>query len=166
MLGQDSDQVTGLAYRVIGQRRDTDTGLHGPIYAVDIIDLEQIGRVDPRHGHGVQQPVDMGGRRPKILAIDHKVVLIKVLDALRHGVRLEVFGRRVDVGVQGHQPALHQIRLAWGVQADGDIGLPHAEVDFLIGQEQRQGDFRIEVDKFLDPGGEPDGAQGDRGRDL
>ena len=48
--------------------------------------------------------------------------------------------------MHGEQPALDQVRLLRLAQPDRAVGLPHREVEFLIGEDELQLDFRIEIE--------------------
>ena len=64
------------------------------------------------------------------------------------------------------QLALDQVGLGRLAQADGDVGLAHREVEFLVGGDQRDADFRIEVEEFAEPRRQPVHADAGRGGHL
>ena len=46
------------------------------------------------------------------------------------------------------QPALDEVRLLRLAQPDRAVGLPHGEVELLIGEDQLQLDIGIEIEEF------------------
>ena len=63
--------------------------------------------------------------------------------------------------MHGEQPALDEVGLLRLAQPDRAVGLAHGQVQFLIGEDQLQLDFGIEIEEFLDPLGQPAGAEPD-----
>ena len=64
------------------------------------------------------------------------------------------------------QLALDQVRLGRLTQADGDVGLAHGEIEFLVCGDERDVDLGIEVEEFAEPRREPMHADARRGRHL
>jgi hypothetical protein len=62
------------------------------------------------------------------------------------------------------KPALDQVRLGRAAHADGDVGLAHGEVQFLVGEHQLDADIRVEVEELGDALRQPRGAQPHRRR--
>jgi hypothetical protein len=88
---------------------------------------------------------------------------LQIVERLRLAVPVEIAGAGIDVGVEGHQPALDQVRLCGAMHADGDVGLTHAEIEIAVGDQQRDTDFRVSVEELPKMGGEPNRAHADRG---
>ena len=68
--------------------------------------------------------------------------------------------------VHGEQLALDQIRLRRLAQTNGNVGLAHGEVELFVGGDQRDVDFRIEIEEFAEPRRQPVHSDAGRGRDL
>ena len=64
------------------------------------------------------------------------------------------------------EAALDQVRLCRAAQADGDIGLAHGKIEFLVVEDQFDPDIGIEIEKLADALRQPDRAEADRGGDL
>ena len=60
---------------------------------------------------------------------------------------------------------LDEVGLDGLAQADGDVGLAHGEVEFLVVEDQVQVDRRMEVDEFVHARRQPCGAEADGGLD-
>ncbi len=95
------------------------------------------------------------GRR----AESDQMMAVEVLDVARLRAPLEVVGRSVGVEMHGEQPPADDVGLHWLAQAQRHVGLPHAEIEVLVRQEQLQLHFRIEFDEFAEARREPVGAE-------
>ena len=89
---------------------------------------------------------------------------VEIVERPRRAESLEIFRRRVDVEVHREQLALDQVGLGRLAQPDRDVGLAHGEVELLVGGEQRDVDFGIQVDEFAEPRREPMDADARRRR--
>ena len=68
--------------------------------------------------------------------------------------------------VHRHQPALDQVGLGRTLDADGDVGLAHAEIEIgTVGDQQGHRDLGIAVEELRQMRGEPDRAHADGGVD-
>ena len=76
--------------------------------------------------------------------------------ALRLAVCDQIVGRAVDVGMHRHQATLDQVGLGRTVQADRDVGLPHAEVHLAVGDDERERYLGIAVEELTQMRGEPE----------
>ena len=63
--------------------------------------------------------------------------------------------------MHGEQAALDEVGLLRLAQPDRAVGLPHGEVEFLVGEDQLQTDLGIELEEFRQPLGQPAGAEPD-----
>ncbi len=63
----------------------------------------------------------------------------------------------------GEELALDEIGLGGAAQADGDIGLAHGEIELGVIEDQDDVDLGVELHEFRNAGGEPEGAEADRG---
>ena len=61
--------------------------------------------------------------------------------------------------MHGEQPAADEVGLHRLAQAQRDVRLAHAEVEFVVRQQQLQLHFRIELDELAEPRREPVGAE-------
>ena len=80
--------------------------MHRAIDAVDVVDLQDRPPLGTGLGAGLEQPVDRGGRRPGIVAVDDQPVLVQVFGPGRHAVLLQIFRRGKGIGSHGQQVAL------------------------------------------------------------
>ncbi len=126
-IGQDRDQVPMLRREKVRQDANADAGFDGAQNAVCAVDLEDRA---PRLvvGAHFQMPVDIGHRYPGAgpTAKRDQAMAIQIRGRLRQAVGLNVTHRGVGVGVDEHQPPLHQVRLAGWRQQDGAVGFPLA----------------------------------------
>ena len=67
--------------------------------------------------------------------------------------------------MHGEQPAADEVGLHRLAQAQRHVRLPHAEVEFLVRQQQLQLHLRIELDEFAEARREPVGAETEGRRD-
>ena len=74
---------------------------------------------------------------------------------------LEIAGCTVDVGVDRHQPALDQVGLGRAGEADGHVGLAHAEIDVAVADDQRDADVGVPLDEVRKLPHQPDRADAD-----
>ena len=88
---------------------------------------------------------------------------VEVFQRARRAEPLEVFGRRVGVEVHREQLALDQVGLGRLAQPDGDVGLAHGEVEFLVRGQERDVDVGIEIAELAEPRGQPMDADAGRG---
>ncbi|CAM5222482.1 Methylated-DNA--protein-cysteine methyltransferase [Bosea thiooxidans] len=70
------------------------------------------------------------------------------------------------VEVDREELALDQVRLLRLAQADGDVGLAHRQVEFLIGEDELDPDVGVEIHEFGQARGQPVPAETARRRDL
>jgi len=77
-------------------------------------------------------------------------MLVEIGDGLGFAEPLDVIGAREGVIMHREQAALDQVRLGGPPHADGDVGLAHGEVEFLVGEHQFDADIRIEIEKLGD----------------
>ena len=68
--------------------------------------------------------------------------------------------------MHGEQPAADQVGLGRLAQPQPDVGFPHPEVQFLVGQDHVQADIRIEFEELAEPRREPAGAKPERRGDA
>ena len=63
--------------------------------------------------------------------------------------------------MHGEQAALDQVRLLRLAQPDRAVGLPHRQIEFLVGEDELKADFRIEIGEFMQALGQPAGPEPD-----
>ena len=102
-------------------------------------------------------------RRHDAAAEQDDAVLVEILVRARRAEALEVVRRGVGMEVHREQLALDQVRLRRLAQADGDVGLAHRQIEFLVGGDQRDVDVGIEVEEFAEPRRQPVHADARRG---
>src|SRR5690606_21962473 len=59
---------------------------------------------------------------------------------------------------------LDQLRLGGLAQADADIGLAHSKVELVVAEQEGDGNFGIEIEKFTEQRRQPAAAEADRCR--
>ena len=91
---------------------------------------------------------------------------IEVVERTRRSEVLDVFRRAIGVEADRKQLALDQVRLGRLAGADRDVGLPHRKVEFLVGDDHRDPDFRIKRGEFVQPRNQPVDAERRRRLDL
>ena len=91
-------------------------------------------------------------------------MFVEFFVSARRAEALEIFGRGVGVEMHREQLALDQVGLGRLAQADGDVGLAHRQIEFLVGGDQRDVDIGIKIEEFAEPRREPMHADAGRGR--
>jgi hypothetical protein len=115
------------------------------------------GRREPMHSHEIRRLVAAKGDDP---------VLVQILQGLGFAKPLQIIRRGIDVKMHGEEATLNQVRLGGAAQADGHVGFPHGQVQFLVGQDQFDPYVRIEIQELGYALSEPDRAKADGRRDL
>ena len=93
-------------------------------------------------------------------------MLAEVVDRLRLAVALEVARGRVGVVVHGEEPPPDQVGLGGLAQAQPDVGLAHAEVELLVGEDHLQLDVGVEVEELAQARRQPARAERESGGDA
>ena len=165
-LGQDADQIAVGRQQIIRQGRNPQTGFGRAENAVNIVQLQNRAHVRFELLGSGHHPVDVRNWWAGIRTINDQPVIFQIFGCLGHAVLFDIFRRRKDVIAQGHQLPLYQIGLTRWLHADGDIGLTHGKIKFLVIEDQRQFDFRIAFQEFIDARSQPGRAKGHRGGDF
>ncbi len=63
----------------IGQRGDAEPAQHRAQHRIDVVDGEDRPPLLPQFRPGLEQPIDILHRRPRILAVDDQAVLFEIL---------------------------------------------------------------------------------------
>ena len=87
-----------------------------------------------------QEPLLAGGSRcAGTVAAGSRMMgwLLSRSACLRGAETLEIFRRGMGVELHGEEFALDQVRLGRLAQPDGHIGLAHGEIEFFVGDDQR-----------------------------
>ena len=95
-----------------------------------------------------------------------EAMLVEIGDGSRLAALLEIVGRGVGVKMHGEQAPADQVGLHRLAQAKRDVGFAHAQVQFVVGQQKLQFDFRVELDEFAQARRQPIGAQRQGGGDA
>ena len=91
---------------------------------------------------------------------------IEIVEVARLPIALEVERRGVGVKMHCEQASPDQIRLDGFTDADGEIGLAHAQIEVIVRQNHVHVDVGIKLQKLAQPGREPVGADAHGGRDA
>ncbi len=91
---------------------------------------------------------------------------VELVERARRAEALDVFRRAVGVEAHREQLALDQVGLRRLAGADRDVGLAHRQVEFFVGDDQRDPDLRIERGEFAEPRDQPVDAERRRRGDL
>ena len=121
----------------------------------------RIARVAPDRQQRIQVVEKMARRRR---AEGEQAMVVEIADRARLAIALQIIGRRIGVEMDGEQAAADEVGLRGFAQAQRDIGLAHAEIEFVVGQQKLQLDFRIELEEFPKPRRQPIGAEPERRR--
>jgi hypothetical protein len=162
-LRQQADQTGIRRDAIIRQHRDADAVLDGADDRAEIVDRDmrraRVLRVAPDRQQRIQIIEEMRRRRR---AECDQTVIVEILERARLAALLQIFGRGVGVEMHGEQPAADEVGLHRLAQPQRDIGLAHAEIEFVVGQQKLQLDFGKEFDEFAEPRREPIGAERER----
>src|ERR1700685_3674460 len=161
-LAEQLHQPAVLLDQIIRQHGDADAALAGAQDAEDIIDH----KVRRARALAVARHFDQPARALQVrwyVAAEHQhAMIIEIVEGARRAEALEIFRRGVDVEMHREQLALDQVGLRRLTEPDGDIGLAHGEVELLVGGQQRDVDFRIELDELAERRRQPMAADARR----
>jgi hypothetical protein len=105
---------------------------------------------------GIDQPAAVLQVRGHLGVAEHDdAVPVEFVEGARGAEMLDIFRRAIGVETHGEQLALDQVRLGRLAGADGHIGLAHRQVEFLVGDDQRNADFRIERGELAEARDQP-----------
>ena len=147
---QNTHQIAVGWQQIVGQGRNPQSGLGCTEDAIDIVQLQDRAHVRFELLGCRHHPVDVGNRRAGIRTINNKAVILELFRGFGHAVLFDIFRRCKHMIAQGHQLALNKIGLTWRLHPDGNIGLTHGKVEFLVIKHQRQFDFRVAFKEFVD----------------
>src|SRR5260370_3933329 len=151
---------------VVRQHRNAEPGLTGAQDADDVVDDEVRVAWALAVAGDFHQPARVLEILRYMAAHDQKMMLVEILMRMRRAHALEIFRGRKGVKVHREQLAPDQVGLGRLPQADGDVGLPHRKIKFLVGGDQGDANVRIELAELAKPRRQPMHPDADRGGDL
>src|SRR5215213_1946721 len=95
-----------------------------------------------------------------------EAVAVEIRHRLRLAEFLDVTVGGIGMIVDGEQAPLDQVRLSRPPQPNGNVGLPHRQVQLVLGEDQLDADLGVKIKKFRDALGQPDATNPHSGGDL
>ena len=93
-------------------------------------------------------------------------VAVEIGQRLRRVETLEIFRCRAGMEFHREELALNEVGLRRLAHADADVGLPHREIEFFVGDEELDVNVGIKLDEFAEPRNEPVHAEARRRGDA
>ncbi len=162
-LRQDADEAGNVELHVAGQDADPET-------VQDALEDAEIGVHQQPVWHLVAEKLlDQRGAsgdldRAGVLA--DQAMRAELVELLGGAVRVDVVLRRVKAHADGHQPAADQVGLARLLEADGDVGLAHGQVEHALLEHEVDVEVGVAVVEMLQPGRQPERAEAHGGGDA